>query len=240
MSTKLGEPVAASQTTHVAEMPPLEVVTEGIPPVEHIESAPGARVRRPRPVVREGWGRMWAWALAGVIGLLVVVVGVVAFTRYSSTGDADLTVVPPVGSDVGEPTSEPVYSGLLEGSALPSISDLSIPAIPSIAEVSIAPIPAISPMAAMTIPSIPDLAIPAMSIPDLSIPDLSIPEIGLPSARSTPSTAPFPAISFPSFPTIPSISVPSIPPFPEISIPPFPEISILPLAEISIPSLTDM
>mgnify|MGYP003702559441 CR=1 FL=1 len=102
MTTKLEKPLAASQTTHAADMPPLEVVTEGIPPQEHIEFAPPGQVEA-TPAVREGWRRMWAWALAGVMGLLLVVVGVFAFTQYSSTGDPDLTVVPPVGSDVGEP-----------------------------------------------------------------------------------------------------------------------------------------
>ena len=143
MTTKFEKPLAASQVTHVADMPPLEVVTEGIPPQEHIEFGPAAQVE-PLPVVRDGWGRMWAWALAGVMGLLLVVAGVFAFTQYSSTGDPDLTVVPPVGSDVGEPASESVYSGPLEGPALPHIADMSIPSIPSIADVSIAPIPAIS------------------------------------------------------------------------------------------------
>ena len=219
MTTKLEKPLGASQTTHVAEMPPLEVVTEGIPPMEHIEFAPAAQVEPPLPVGREGRGRMLAWALAGVLGLLLVVAGVFAFTQYSSTGDPDLTVVPPVGSAVGEPVSESVYSGLLEGSVLPHISNLSIPSIPSIADVSIAPIPAISPIPAMSIPSI-----PGMSIPDMSIP-------------STPST-PFPEISFPEI-SIPEIS---IPPFTEISIPPFPEISFpdMSIPEISIPPFPDM
>jgi hypothetical protein len=186
MTTKSGKPLAASQTTHEAEMPPLEVVTEGIPPMEHIEPAPAAQVEPPAPVARDRWDRMWAWALAGVMGLLLLVAGVFAVTQYSSTGDPDLTVVPPVGSDVGVPASEPVYAG---GYVLPEISSLSIPAIPSIPDVSIAQIPAIPPLPAMSIPSIPDLSIPAMSIPDLSMPDISIP--------------PFPGIS------IPEISIPT-------------------------------
>ena len=189
MTTKLEKPLAASQTTHVAEMPPLEVVTEGIPPMEHIEFAAAAQVEPPLPVGREGWGRMLAWALAGVLGLLLVVAGVFAFTQYSSTGDPDLTVVPPVGSAVGEPVSESVYSGLLEGSVLPHISNLSIPAIPSIADVSIAPIPAMS---------IPDMSMPNMSIPSTPFPDMSIP--------------PFPEISIPDM----SIREISIPPFPDM------------------------
>ena len=203
MTTKLEKPPAASRTTNVAEMPPLEVVTEGIPAMEHIESAPAAQVEPPLPVGREGWGRMLAWALAGVLGLLLVVAGVFAFTQYSSTGDPDLTVVAPVGSAVGEPASESVYSGLLEGSGLPHISNLSIPAIPSIADVSIAPIPAISPMPAMSIPAIPDMLIPDMSMPNMSIPSTPFPDMSIP---------PFPEISIPDM----SIREISIPPFPDM------------------------
>ena len=217
MTTKLEKPLGASQTTHVAEMPPLEVVTEGIPPMEQIEFASAAQVEPPLPVGREGWGRMLAWALAGVLGLLLVVAGVFAFTQYSSTGDPDLTVVAPVGSAVGEPASESVYSGLLEGSVLPHISNLSIPAIPSIADVSIAPIPAISPMPAMSIPSMPDMLIPDMSMPNMSIPDMTLPpfpEISIPEIS-------IPEMSIPDM-SIPEMSIPEIS-IPEISIPPFPD-----------------
>ena len=171
MTTKLDKSLAASQTTHVAEMPPLEVVTEGIPPMEHIESGPAVPVEPPVPVARDRWGRMWAWALAGVMGLLLLVAGVFALTQYSSTGDPDLAVVPPVGSDVGEQASESVYSG---GFVLPEISSLSIPPIPSIDEVSIAPILAVPPFPEISIPPIPDLSMPEMSIPDLSMPEISI------------------------------------------------------------------
>ena len=143
MATKFEEPNRASEMTHVTDMPPLDVVTEGIPPQEHIELAPPDQVEA-TPAVRDGRRRMWAWALAGALGLMLVVAGIFAFTQYSSTGESDLIVVPPVGSDVGEPASESVYSGPLEGPALPYIADMSIPSIPSIADVSIAPIPAIS------------------------------------------------------------------------------------------------
>ena len=54
MATKFAKPLEASQTTHVADMPPLDVVTEGIPVQEHIgpppvappEAPPGAPERR--------------------------------------------------------------------------------------------------------------------------------------------------------------------------------------------------
>ena len=39
MTTKFAKPLEASQMTHVADMPPLEVVTEGIPAQEHMEPA---------------------------------------------------------------------------------------------------------------------------------------------------------------------------------------------------------
>ena len=175
MATKFEEPNRASEMTHVVDMPPLDVVTEGIPPQEHIELAPPGQVEA-TPAVREGRRQMWAWALAGAMGLLLVVAGIFAFTQYSSTGESDLTVIPLVGSDVGEPASESVYSGPLEGPALPYIPDMLIPSIPSIADVSIAPIPAISPIPAMSIPSIPAMSVPAL--------DMSIP--------SFPSIPPFP------------------------------------------------
>ena len=47
MSTKVEKPLEASQLTHVADMPPLEVVTEGIPPQEHIGLPPCPSRRRP-------------------------------------------------------------------------------------------------------------------------------------------------------------------------------------------------
>ncbi len=190
MATKVEKPLEASQLTHVADMPPLDVVTAGIPDQEHLELPPSPPPAP--PVARERRGRMWAWALAGVMGLLLVVAGVFAFTRYSSTGDADLTVVPPVGSDVGEPGSESAYSGPLEGPALPYIASLSIPTIPSMAEISVPTMPAISPMPAMSIPSIQPIsvaAIPAMSIP--RIPEISIPAnpVATPATPATPITS---------------------------------------------------
>ncbi len=38
MATKFEKPLEASQVTPVADMPPLEVVTEGIPAQEHLEA----------------------------------------------------------------------------------------------------------------------------------------------------------------------------------------------------------
>ena len=228
MTTKLEKPLEVSQTTHVADMPPLEVVTEGIPLEEHVEFATAAQ---PRPVVREGWGRMWALALAGVMGLLLLVAGVFAYLQSTLTGGPGATFVPPVGSEVAEPASE-VYSGPLEGPALPYIPYLFIRSIPPIADISIEPISAISPMPEISIPPMPEISIP--SIPDLSIP--SIPPIDFTATPTTPTTPTttvisipdmsIPSIEFPSFPSIPSISVPSIRPIPAISIPPFPTISI--------------
>ena len=43
MATKFEKPLEASQVTPVADMPPLEVVTEGIPAQEHIEAPPTAQ-----------------------------------------------------------------------------------------------------------------------------------------------------------------------------------------------------
>jgi hypothetical protein len=218
MATKVEKPLEASQLTHVADMPPLDVITAGIPDQEHLELPPS--VPPAPPVARERRGQMWAWALAGVMGLLLVVAGVFAFTQYSSTGDLDLTVVPPVGSDVGEPASELPYPGLLEGPVLPYMY-VSIPEIPSIAEVSVPSFPVIPPMPAMSIPPIAEISFPSSPMtppaPVISIPAISVPSI-LP-------------IEFPSFPTIPAISVPSIPPFPAMSaisvpsIPPMPGIA---------------
>ncbi len=84
MSTKVEKPLEASQLTHVADMPPLDVVTEGIPPQEHIGPPPVSQPGAP-PVAPERRRNWFAWALAGVIGFLVVVAGIFAVTQYSST-----------------------------------------------------------------------------------------------------------------------------------------------------------
>jgi hypothetical protein len=81
MATKFEKPLQASQVTPVADMPPLEVVTEGIPAQEHIEAAPVAPERTGHPL---------AWALAGAIGFLLVVAGIFALTQSSPTSTADL------------------------------------------------------------------------------------------------------------------------------------------------------
>jgi hypothetical protein len=229
MSTKVEKPLEGSPLTHVADMPPLEVVTVGIPDQEHLQLPPSAQSAP--PVVEERRGRMWAWALAGVMGLLLVVAGVFAFARSMSTGD--LTVVPPVGSDVVEPASGLPYSGPLEGPALPYMA-VSIPEIPAIAEVSVPSLPTIAPMPAMSIPTIADISIAPMAMSIPRIPEISIPSnpSDTPGTPATPSTPiAFPAISvptirpitFPSFPAIAEITVPEIPDFPVISIPPFPD-----------------
>ena len=223
MTTKFAKPLNTSQLTHVKDMPPLEVVTEGIPAQEHVELTPPAQLEAAH-AEPERRGRAFAWALAGVIGFLVVVAGVFALTQFSSS---DLT--PPAAQEFGtdETASESVYAGPLLGAALPYISDMTIPTIASLPE--------------MTIPSLPDMSIAAfpsiaaMSIPTIaSLPEMTIPSIPAISFTSTPTTpvtpttpTTFPAIpamsipsiqsiSFPSFPVIPSISVPSIPSFPEI------------------------
>jgi hypothetical protein len=230
MATKVEKPLEASQLTHVADMPPLDVVTVGIPDREHLELPPGAPPAP--PVARERRGRMWAWALAGVMGLLLVVAGIFAFTQYSSTGDVDLTVVPPVGSGVGEPASELPYAGLLEGPALPYMS-VSIPEIPAIADVSVPSVPAISPMPAMEIP-IPSISIPPM--PAMSIPQIA--EISFPSNPVTPPATPAPAFPIPSI-SVPSIAVPSIAPIEFPSFPAIPAISVPTIPAIpSIPAIS--
>jgi hypothetical protein len=218
MITKLEKSPVASQTTHVADMPPLEVVTEGIPLKEHIEFPAAAQVE-PLPEVRQGWGRMWAWALAGVMGLLLVVAGVFAFT---SSGNPNVTAGPPVEFN------EPMLPYVLPVPPVPPV-----PSIPSMADISIAPIAPIAPMtelssmnipamSSMNIPAIPDMSIapiefppitsipatPVASTPVISIPDMTIPDMTIPT------------IDFPSFPVIPSISIPPIRPFPAISITP--------------------
>lgn len=87
MATKLEEPLTASQTTHVQDMPPMEVVTEGIPAREHIEVPPAVQAA---PAAAERGPRMLAWALAGVVGLLLVVAGLFAMAQYSTTDAQDL------------------------------------------------------------------------------------------------------------------------------------------------------
>ena len=155
MATKFAKPLAASQTTHVADMPPLDVVTEGIPVQEHIgpppvappEAPPGAPERR----------RWFAWALAGVIGALLVVAGIVAVWQYSSPSTSDLQTgnAPQAEQEygAGEQAAEPVYTGPLEGPALPYAPYLSIPSIASMPSMSIPSIEAIPPMSMESIPS---------------------------------------------------------------------------------------
>ena len=89
MATKFEKPIEASQMTHVADMPPLEVVTEGIPAQEHIEVPPTAQPEV-APVAPEHRRHTLAWALAGAIGFLLVVAGIFAFTQSSPTDSADL------------------------------------------------------------------------------------------------------------------------------------------------------
>ena len=89
MATKFEKPLEASQVTPVADMPPLEVVTEGIPAQEHIEAPPTAQPEA-APVAPERTGHTLAWALAGAIGFLLVVAGIFAFTQSSPTSTADL------------------------------------------------------------------------------------------------------------------------------------------------------
>jgi len=189
MTTKFEEPLTAQQTTQVADMPPLDVVTEGIPPKEHVESAPVAR----------GWRRAWAWALAGVMGLLLVVAGVLAVMQYSSTGEAEPTVVPPAGSDVVEPPSESVYSGPLEGPELPDIQAISIPTIPSIAEISIAPVADIT---------IPDMTVPEISIAEITFPDFTVPDVTIPDFTIAEFT--IPDVTIPEI-VIPEITIAEVP-----------------------------
>jgi hypothetical protein len=86
MATKFEKPLEASQVTHVADMPPLEVVTEGIPAQEHIEAPPTAQPE----AAPERRRHTLAWALAGAIGLLLVVAGIFAFAQNSPTSTPDL------------------------------------------------------------------------------------------------------------------------------------------------------
>jgi hypothetical protein len=88
MATKFEKPLEASQVTPVVDMPPLEVVTEGIPAQEHLESPPTSQ--EAAPVSREPGRRPLAWALAGVIGFVLVVAGIFALTQLSSTSTPDL------------------------------------------------------------------------------------------------------------------------------------------------------
>jgi hypothetical protein len=88
MATKFEKPLEASQVTPVADMPPLEVVTQGIPAQEHIEIPPTSQVEA-APVAPQRRHTL-AWALAGAIGFLLVVAGIFAVTQYSPTSTPDL------------------------------------------------------------------------------------------------------------------------------------------------------
>lgn len=70
MSTSSTGPVIDPKSTHVTEMPPMVVTTEGIPAKEHLEAPPAAE--------RTSHRTMWiALALAGVIAFAF---GVIVYT----------------------------------------------------------------------------------------------------------------------------------------------------------------
>jgi hypothetical protein len=237
MSTKVEKPLEASQLTHVADMPPMDVVTEGIPAQEHIGSPPVAPPAPPgTPERRRNW---FAWALAGVIGALLVVAGIFAVGQYSSPSTSDLQAgqPPQAGQEnlAGEGASEQIYAGPLLGS-LPYVPYLSIPSIAPMPSMSIESIPPIEPIPSMSIASIPSISIPSMSMSIPAIAPISIPSISIPSFPSTPSTPSIEPIPSMSIPSIPSISFPSFPSIPTISIPPIEPIE--PIAPISIPTIS--
>jgi hypothetical protein len=139
MSTKVEKPLEASPLTHVADMPPLEVVTQGIPPQEHIGPPPAAQVEAP-PGSPEHRGRALAWAVAGVMGVLLVAAGTFAATLYSANSASDLgqaSTTPFAPSPTGQ-APDLVYSGVLRGAALPYIPYWSTPSIEPIEPISIA------------------------------------------------------------------------------------------------------
>lgn len=78
MATKVRTPIIPSETP-VEVMPPLDVTTQGIPTAEHVETPPPVRERRARTL---------AWALAGVVGaLLMVALGVVLYAVSNPAPD---------------------------------------------------------------------------------------------------------------------------------------------------------
>lgn len=81
MATKYDKPLDAPEIK-VEHMPPLAVTREGIPAAEHVEHVETAEVPRSP---RENRARMLAWALAGVVGLLVVAAGIFGLTQMSTT-----------------------------------------------------------------------------------------------------------------------------------------------------------
>lgn len=81
MATKFERrPTGAPETTHVQDMPPLNVITEGIPDREHV-TAPMTAETEPVSATREERMTMLAWALAGLLGLLILLGGVLGITR---------------------------------------------------------------------------------------------------------------------------------------------------------------
>jgi uncharacterized protein YaiE (UPF0345 family) len=84
MSTKVEPPVEGAQTSLEA-MPPVQVTTVGIPEAEHV----GTPVIETEPTWagRERRSRIFTWALAGVLGLLLIGIGIVALAvRQTTTG----------------------------------------------------------------------------------------------------------------------------------------------------------
>jgi hypothetical protein len=82
MATKFEKP-SASQETPLEAMPPVTVTTQDIPEAEHIEVPPVAGALEP---TRERRGRTLVWALAGVVGaLLIVGIGVLTYALRDTT-----------------------------------------------------------------------------------------------------------------------------------------------------------
>jgi uncharacterized protein YaiE (UPF0345 family) len=87
MATTIEKPREASQATPLEHLPPLHTTTEGIPTREHVTTEPSAAPARERRT----W---WAWALAGVVGLLLVAVGVFALMPQQATTGLHMGLTP--------------------------------------------------------------------------------------------------------------------------------------------------
>jgi hypothetical protein len=82
MSTKVEPPVKGAQTPLEA-MPPVQVTTVGIPEAEQARTP--VTETEPTPVGRQRRSRTFTWAIAGVLGLILVAVGIFALAVRQTT-----------------------------------------------------------------------------------------------------------------------------------------------------------
>lgn len=98
MSTKFEKPLPERLSTHVDDMPPLEVVTRGIPADEHLSTSPpplevvttgipeAEQLPTPTAETPARRRRTFVWALVGVLLAALAMVGIAVLQPVASVG----------------------------------------------------------------------------------------------------------------------------------------------------------